>query len=114
MYSLIAVGVALLSIALIVWKKNHQLKDHEILAKFFVDKNWSSSGEDEVNQSVIRFKINISDDDMKYLQHRLEITRLVCRHVGFGLPELSSNETFVTELSSLGTLVKCNFCHTTF
>ena len=75
MILLVGIAILVVVLAFVWWKQQHKLQDHEILAKFVVDKNWNNEDNAELNQAVHRFRINVSDDDIQYLNHRLDITR---------------------------------------
>lgn len=52
-------------------------EDHELLSEFFLDKNWNHE-ENEQDQSINRFKIDISEKEVSDLKDRLNNTRSQC------------------------------------
>lgn len=72
-------------VAFLIYRRQKQSTDcqYDVLTKFLTDKNWKSSAESPVSADteVYDFKINIPEEDIKYLNHRLDITRLMLLQV---------------------------------
>ena len=63
-------------IIFLYYQKNRS-KDNDILTKYLSNKHWKENveGDSITDLTVQEFNINIPDEDIQYLNHRLDITR---------------------------------------